>query len=68
MRRAGVPRPAPSQVARLEPMSMSGSGVGCKVVAGSGSGQMYRVHHNFGLRDRSGQRGGKFGVGQLERS
>ena len=47
---------------------MSGSGVGCKVVAGSGSGQRYRVHHSLGVMEIRGQLGGMFGVGQLDRS
>ena len=32
------------------------------------SGQIYCVHHSFGEIDSSGQRGGKFGVAQFDKS
>ena len=49
---------------------VSGAGVenGAGVEVSGLSGQMYFVHHSFGVIDSRGQRGGKFGVAQLERS
>ena len=81
MTSSGVPIPEPIQSAKLGPDSGAESGAevengvsGAKVENGAGeevsglSGQMYCVHHNFGVIESRGQRGGKLGVAQLDKS